>query len=218
MEDLHNKLAEKSDWYRGWHEHKAINHKLIHWLIFGAVVVLVSVALLTQMSNWRNSASDSGVTVSLPKPEAELVLDPQTKTVSVGETFDVNIVLDTAFKPIDGVDLYALHFDPSILNVVDSVTTQTGVQIKPGTIMSVNAINRVDQAAGSIVFSQVAEGGTNFTGKGTLATITFRAVGAGSSFLKFDFNRGSTVDTNAAHKGKDQLDRVVDAIYSVQPK
>ncbi len=116
------------------------------------------------------------------------------------------------------MDIYGLHYDPSILKVIDDVSEKKGVQILPGQIIPNSAVNIVDETTGTIKLGQLSEGGSSFTGKGVLATIHFKALSAGTSYLKFDFNRGSTVDTNAAHRGKDKLSSVVDAIYTVSPK
>lgn len=177
------------------------NDKNSFWLFFAAVVLIGSVSLWTEISNRQG---------------ARLSLEPQTKTVTLGETFKVDIILDTADGPIDGVDVYALHYDPVILEVIDDIPNQQGIQIQPGTIIPANAANIVEEAMGMIKFSQINFGGTNFTGKGTLATISFKAIKAGASYLKFDFSKGSTVDTNVAYGGKDQLARVIDAIYTVK--
>ena len=84
--------------------------------------------------------------------------------------------------------------------------------------MSSTAINIVEEGSGTIKFGKLSAGGATFIGTGVLATIHFKAISSGSSYLKFDFKRGVTTDTNAAHKGKDQLARVVDAIYTVTIK
>lgn len=172
-----------------------------HWLFLAAVVLIGGVSLWTEIRN---------------REAATLYLNPQTKTVALGEQFKVDIILDTANGPIDGVDVYALHYDPSILEVVDDIPDQQGTQIQPGTIIPANAANIVEESTGMIKFSQITFGGTNFTGKGILATIHFKAVRAGTAYLKFDFSKGSTTDTNAAYGGKDQLARVIDAIYIIK--
>ena len=216
MDTLHSTLCQKSSLYKVWHEFSI--YQFIHWLVLVTVAVVVWAFFSVQSSNWISFSSDQGVMIRLPKAGAVILLDPQTKTVALGETFSADIVLNTAGKPIDGVDIYGLHYDPSILKVIDDMPNKKGVQIEPGKIISFNAANTVDQQTGTIKFGQAAAGGKNFTGKGVLATIHFKAIGTGTSYLKFDFQPGSTVDTNAAHGGKDQLSRVVDAIYVVTSK
>ena len=213
MNTLHNKLLQKSKLYKAWHDSGM--HALSHWVILVVAAIIAYFFLSGQIVHW-SSQVNKGIVVRLPQAGGVVIsLDPQTKTVAVGETLSADIILDTADRPIDGVDIYALHYDPTILQVIDDVPDKKGVQIEPGTIISMNAANIVDQKTGTIKFGQAAAGGTNFTGKGVLATIHFKAIGKGTTYLKFDFKSGSTVDTNAAHGGKDQLSRVVDAIYTV---
>ena len=151
------------------------------------------------------------------KVGAILLLDPNNETAKLNSLFAIDIVLDTANQPIDGVDVFVLHYDPLVIQVVDDIPEQEGIQIQAGSILSINAANIVDQSAGTIKFSQVATGGTNFSGRGILATIHFKAVKMGVSNLKFDFKPGSTTDTNVAYQGHDQLIQVENAVYSIEP-
>lgn len=216
MDNIHNKISEKYSWYKRWHEMDAPD--LIHWLLFILVLALAWSSINGQIYIWLNQISEQEIVVHLPNTKATLSLDPQTKSIKIGETFSVNVILNTNEGSIDGVDLYGLHYDPSILEVIDSSSKQSGIQIEPGKILPNNAVNRVDPKTGTVKLGQLASGGEKFSGKGVLATIHFKAVGAGSSFLKFDFTRGSTIDTNTAYKGKDKLGKVVDAIYTVIEK
>jgi hypothetical protein len=201
--------------YNDWHNHR--HHKWVHWLVFIVLALLSGLFLSKQIDNWEKQSTDSGVVVTIAKPSATISLDPQTATVKVDETFAVNIVLDTGTNPVEAVDIYSLHYDPTILDVVDDVSNKSGTQIQAGSIIATNSFNDVNEATGTIKFAQSVTG-SSFTGKGVLATIHFKAKAPGSSFLKFDFVKGSTVDTNAAYKRKDQLTTVVDAVYTVQPK
>lgn len=201
--------------YKSWNEYE--HHSLFHWLIFIAIVLLATVFLWSQIQDLIYNQYEP-VAVHLPQPSAVLSLNPKTNTVRVGDVFGADIILDTGNGPIDGVDIYSLHYDPTILEVIDDMPNQSGIQIKPGTIISSTAANSVDRLTGTIKFGQAVAGGTTFNGQGVLATIHFKALAPGNSYLKFDFNKGNTTDTNVAHRGKDQLTRVVDAIYSVTAK
>ena len=214
MDNLHQNLSERSVIYRKWNEMDS--HNLIHWLVLILIVVTSWSLLLQGISLWEESVTEPGVYIHISRFSAVMTLYPQTKSVKVGETFNVNIVLDTANQPIDGVDIYGLHFDPNIIKVIDDVPSQSGVQIHPGDNMSVNVANTVNNKTGTIKFGQVSLGGTTFTGKGVLATIHFQGLKSGTTFLKFDFKKGDTRDTNAAHNGKDQLSHVIDAVYTVE--
>ncbi|OGE87463.1 MAG: hypothetical protein A3C49_01350 [Candidatus Doudnabacteria bacterium RIFCSPHIGHO2_02_FULL_42_25] len=181
------------------------------------VLLLVWAAVSLRIQDWM-SFNDPGVSVNLAKARAQITLDPQTQNIKAGDKFSVDIILDTASEPVDGVDIYALHYDPTLLSVIDDDSDTSGVQIQPGKIMELNAANLVSPSTGTIKFSQLSQGGTHFLGKGILATIHFKALASGTAYLKFDFSERSTVDTNAAYKGKDQLSKVVDGIYMISPK
>jgi len=201
-------------WYERWHDKD--HHVLTHWLIFFVIVVVAWALLYKQIANWVQSLNQPGVVVHLaPRPATQLTLDPQTETLKVGDTFPVNIMLDTAGNHIDGVDIFALHYDPTLLTVIDDSAKAKGVQITPGPILPVNAYNLVDSKSGSIKFSQLVNPGGNFMGQGVLATIHFKALSAGTAYLKFDYSQGSTTDSNAAYHGKDELSKVVDGIYTI---
>lgn len=216
MENLHNKILESNNWYRSWHEKDS--HAIVHWLLLILVAVFAWSSINGQIYLWLNQIDQQEVMVNVPNTKATLSLTPQTNSVKLGDTFSVDIILDTKAGAIDGVDIYGLHYDPTILKVIDDLPNQRGVQILPGKIIPNSAVNIVEESTGTIKLGQLSAGGENFTGRGVLATIHFKAVGLGSSYLKFDFNRGSTIDTNVAHRGKDKLSSVVDAIYTVVAK
>lgn len=146
---------------------------------------------------------------------ATLTLSPSSNTVSVNGTFTVNIVLDTTGTGTYGVDVNRLRFNPAILQVVDSDTGTSGVQISAGSLMPVTTLNSVDNVGGTIQFSQLANFGSTFTGSGTFATITFRGVGAGNSSVTMDFTNGSGTDSNVAGLGSDLLTSVGSGSYTV---
>jgi hypothetical protein len=213
MQQIHNKLLNSSQAYSKWHDHP--HHKKVHWGATIAVAVIVGLLLIGGIEKWRSTLYNF-VTIEFSQRSAVITLDPQTKELKVGDTFVANIILDTTGKPIDGVDLYSLHYDPTILSVVDDVATRAGIQITPGSILDITAVNNVDQKTGTIQFSQATTAGSNYNGKGVLASIHFKAVQKGSTYLKFDFKLGNTRDTNVAHGGRDQLMNVVDALYTVK--
>jgi hypothetical protein len=153
--------------------------------------------------------------VALAQTTATLALSPTSSSVAVNGTTAVTINVNTAGAPADGVDIYMIHFTPSIIQVVDSDAGTAGIQIVPGSLLTNTAINTVDNTAGTIQFSQSTSGGTSFTGSGTLATITFKGIAQGSSNVTFDFTAGSTSDSNVAYQGADRLTSVTNATVSV---
>src|SRR5262245_21683812 len=111
-------------------------------LVFGSLVVgmCAGIALFPEFSH-----------------AATLSLSPASGSYQAGQTFTVTVNLDTTGAAIDGVDLYYLNYNPSILQVVDANTSTAGVQITPGTLMSGTLSNSV--SSGRVHFSQVTSGG-----------------------------------------------------------
>ncbi len=144
-----------------------------------------------------------------------LILSPASGSFTSGQTFTVDINLNTAGAAVDGVDLFYLRYPSNILEVQDSNAGTAGVQIAPGTLFSQTLTNIADAATGRITFSAVTTGGTTYNGSGKLATITFKAVGNGTAAVTFDFSPGSTSDTNVAGAGADTLTSVTNGSYTV---
>jgi hypothetical protein len=213
MEQLHNNLMQSSDSYAKWHANPKHHH--IHWGAVIIIVLFVGALLLGSVKSWRDTVYDT-ITINFRHRSATLTLTPNTKEVKVGEILPVAIMLDTNNEPVDGVDLYSIHFDPKVFTVIDDDSKKAGVQIAPGNILTVNALNTVDNKTGIIKFSQATSGGTTFSGNGALATIHFKALVTGTSSVKFDYTMGSTKDTNVAFGGRDQLTKVVDGLYTVK--
>lgn len=145
---------------------------------------------------------------------ATLSLSPGTGSKTVGSTFPVDIVLDTQSQPIDGVDV-VLSYNPVLLEVQDANSSASGVQISPGGIMNTVTYNLANAATGEIFFSKVPTPGTTYNGTGTLATMTFRALAAGTSAVTFRFAPGNTTDSNVALNGTDILTAVANGQYTV---
>jgi len=147
-----------------------------------------------------------------------LAISPTSNALTVGSTTTATIMLDTTGQAIYGVDIYSLHFNPAVLQVVDADGATAGIQIAPGTLMASTQYNSVNNAAGTIQFSQTpSTGASNFTGSGILATITFQAIASGTSNLTFDFTPGSTVDCNVAGLYTDLLTSVTNGVYTASP-
>ena len=147
-------------------------------------------------------------------PSAALSLSPSSTSVNVNNTFTVNILLNTGGQSAYGVDVNKLRFNPAVLQVVDADAGTSGVQISPGSLMALTIINNIDNTAGTIQFSQIATPGSTYSGSGTVATVTFRAISAGSSSATFDFSLGSGTDSNVAGLGGDLLASVGSGSYT----
>src|SRR3989344_4745057 len=160
-----------------------------HWVLLVVFCVGIGALVLTQVNDQ----------VAQAQTTATLALSPSISSPSVGSSFNVNVTLNTAGNPVDGVDIYSIRFNPAVLQINDANASLPGVQISPGSLMTNTAINTVNNTAGTIQFSQSTTGGTSFTGSGTLATINFQATAAGVSAVTFDFTLGSTSDTNGSY-------------------
>src|SRR3989344_3050449 len=147
-------------------------------------------------------------------PSAALSLSPSSTSVNVNNTFTVNILLNTGGQSDYGVDVNKLRFNPAVFQVVDADAGTSGVQISPGSLMALTIINNIDNTAGTIQFSQLATPGSTYSGSGTVATVTFRAISAGSSNATFDFSLGSGTDSNVAGLGGDLLASVGSGSYT----
>ena len=74
---------------------------------------------------------------------------------------------------------------------------------------------RTDISKRQIVFSQITNGGSTYTGSGKLATLTFKALVAGMGNVTFDFTPGATTDSNVASQGNDILSSVVNGKFTI---
>lgn len=153
--------------------------------------------------NIPGSVIDGAITVL--SPTATLSLTPTAKTVTVGEMFNVDIVLSTGGTETTGVDIRYLRYDPRVLAVLDSNPSAPEIQIQPGVLYPIIEANSVDASNGTIHFSQITSGGATVNGSAVLATIVFKAIGVGTTDLIFDFSGGVTTDTNVAIAGVDVL-------------
>lgn len=143
---------------------------------------------------------------------ASLSLSPASATKSVGTTFNVDIIVDTGGDATGGVTAI-LTYDTTKLSVSGSALT-------PGPIFGSSVApftNTVDATTGQIRYDSGTLG-TPYTGRGTLATITFRTVAAGSAAVNFVYNPSSTTGTSlvAASTGPTSLlSTVNNGIYTI---
>lgn len=144
--------------------------------------------------------------------EAKIYISPSSGSFKVEDSFSVDVILDTGGNEVDGVDIHYLHYDWSLLEVQE---------IKPGNLFANTVVSSVLQNSkgeGLIDFSQTSEGGKRFKGKGVLLTIKFKVLNQGTAKLTFDFEKGKTTDTNVASQGKDILESVSGAEFSLTSK
>ena len=146
---------------------------------------------------------------------ATLTLSPASQTVNVGDTLTVQVLLDTQGANIDGLDIQALNYNPYNLQLQDADQSTAGTQIQAGSLMPQTLANSVDTTNGKIVFSQITNPGSTYTGSGVLATLTFKALVAGNTKLTFDFTPGGTTQSDVASQGNNVLTSVVNGQYTI---
>jgi len=112
---------------------------------------------------------------------ATIGLDPSSQAVGLGDMFTVDVVV------ADVVDLntyqYSLAYDPAVLSVVMPVDVDGSFLTDVGPVLTsapdLQEAGRIKNASAALLDSAAATGG------GVLSTITFQAVGPGTSALAF---------------------------------
>ncbi len=132
---------------------------------------------------------------------ASLSLSPASKSVENGDSFAVNVVLDTDADSVDAVDII-LNFDSDKLEYSSaSYSTLFTNTITP----SVSGEQIILRATSPTAVTQ----------GGTFATITFQATGTGTAPVNFDFTSGDTTDSNVAYQGEDLLASTSNGSYTI---
>lgn len=165
----------------------------------GDLLIILGNWAVGEHKNWDYNANpkpecDLGeeanlISKSAQTPMGTITLVSEAETLTVGDTFDIQVLIDTADHAADGVDLILLY-DPGVLEVQDIVDGGIYSNIRESTAVS---------SLGEIHFSA---DGTTFQGSGTLATITFQAVASvNNTAVKVHYNEGWTADTNIVESG-----------------
>jgi hypothetical protein len=112
-----------------------------------------------------------------------------SKIVRTDETFSVDIIVDTVKQSAHGTGV-KITFDPEVLEVIS---------IETGSIFGDYPVASYDNSVGKIIISGISSSIRNeFNGRGVFATLTFRAIKKGGTTLQFDYQPGSTTDSNIA--------------------
>ena len=126
---------------------------------------------------------------------ATLSFDPSSVNVEAGETFDLTIQVDVGTDEALGVDAL-MEYDSEKLKV-NNITN--------GTFLTVNTKEYGNP--GSIYVGAVVESsGESVTGSGPLATITFEAIGSGTSNVTFVCEIDETGESNIPENSPDVPD------------
>lgn len=172
------------------------------------LAMVVAVLTVTSRNNASNLASSQDIRTSAAESAAVLSLSPATGdfSLSSGATIPVGIVVDSAGKSIDGVDVI-MSFDPTRVTVVSPQVTPTG-------LFEESPLNQIDNTAGTIRFSALT-----FNAKpaaGIVGTFAFKPKVAGEITFTFAFTPGATTDSNVAdhQSAKDILGKVENGRYN----
>lgn len=186
---------------------------LLHWapVASGFLVLVLSmmVAFLTvsQRNNQNGLATTQNLSTKAAEQTVSLSLSPSSGNYSFSptSTTPIGIVLDSAGKSVDGVDVI-IGFDPKKVQVVGSKVATTN-------LFTEFPQNTVDNVRGQIRFSALTFNSRPVTG--IIGTFALRPVSAGTASLTFDFTLGSTKDSNVAEHGtaKDVLGKVENGKY-----
>jgi hypothetical protein len=127
--------------------------------------------------------------------EATINILPATRCVPSGETRVLDIQIDNA-TGLWSADV-RISFDPSVLQVVDSDPWSPGVQVEMGDFLVPDFVllNTVDNIHGVIAYAaSQSNPRPPANGHGILASITFQAVGSGSSAIRFTYQKLTDID------------------------
>lgn len=116
--------------------------------------------------------------------ESSVGVSPQAVTASVGDTFTIDIIVDSAGSAVYGAQ-YELYFDNTVLNATSQAQ---------GTFLSQDGENtnvpaeKVNNTIGKIVYCEARMGTpAGVTGTGVLTSITFEAIKSGTSALTLSY-------------------------------
>lgn len=186
---------------------------LLKWapVASGFLVLVLSMFVAVLTVSGRNSASNLATTQNVStravEQPASLSLSPATGdyVYSAGATYPLGIVLDSAGKSVDGVDVI-VKFDPKKVQVVSPEVAATG-------LFEEFPQNTIDNKLGQIKFSALTFNSRPVTG--IVGTFTFKPLAKGTVSFAFDFVLGSTKDSNVAEHGsaRDVLGQVTNGEY-----
>jgi hypothetical protein len=121
--------------------------------------------------------------------QASLLFDPSQRTVNKGELFDLFINIDTNGEKVGGTGA-RITYDPAYINVISII---------PGSVFEDYPSASFDNSTGQVVISGISASIDKlFSGTGLYAQLKVLPVSAGSSQIKFEFQPGSTTDSNIA--------------------
>lgn len=118
--------------------------------------------------------------------ESSVSVSPQTVSASPGDVFTIDIVVDPADSGVYGAQ-YELHFDK---NMLKATSQNTGSFLSHGGADTIEVMNTINNTIGKIEYGETRIGDPKTVGGasegGVLASVTFEAIGAGTSDIRLD--------------------------------
>lgn len=140
--------------------------------------------------------------------KSSLTFEPLNSSQTLGQNFDVKIVLNTQDQQTYGVDL-VINYDPAMLEL--QLLTEDNNYLAGGTRIITN------WGQGEIIFSCLALPGITWQGEKELAVLNFVPLQAGRADLEFVFDSDLALDcTVAGADGADLLAEVFNAYFDIQ--
>lgn len=187
--------------------------KKVPFLFIGILVFVIAaeviwgIRLLTTAP--LSSADNSPPIIDSVVPQ--IIVNPTSNQVQVGDIVPVDIKVVTAGNPTDSVDVI-IRYDASKLEASGSGFFKLGV------IYPEYPVAEFDNKQGLVQISATTPvNHPGFSGIGILATLNFRAKAAGVTSVEIDFVKSSTADTNLVMSGSNQdlLEQVVNADINI---
>jgi hypothetical protein len=167
-------------------------------ILLQALLSLITIMALTTIPTTSVViAGDVGAVV-------DLVLQPATQTVVVGNVFSITIEAQCNGQDVSGVSAY-LDFDPDYLEV-QSIT--------PGTALPTVIQNTYDNIAGTIDYSAGKMGAPFSSGTFTVATVSFKKINAVAS-TSISFYTTLPRKTDADYGGASKLRNLSGATVTI---
>ncbi|WP_282075917.1 malectin domain-containing carbohydrate-binding protein, partial [Maribacter aquivivus] len=139
-----------------------------------------------------NDAAQIERVVNVYEDGVFLNINPVNTNVSIGDSFDVKVLLSTGIQPVNGAEIH-LNFDPAILQVSSLTPTTIPFNIPVLTQNFDNTQGTIDYGAGTFT--------TPFpSGNFEMITVSFTAVGSGNSPINF-INPENTAGTVVTANG-----------------
>ena len=118
--------------------------------------------------------------------EGSLSISPQTINASPGDVFTIDMVVYPAGASVYGAQ-YELHFDKNILK---ATSQNKGTFLSRDDTDTIEVTNNINNTIGRIDYGEIRIGDPEAVGgiseEGVLASITFEAIGTGTSDLVLD--------------------------------